>query len=519
MRIEDHLRETAVNMPDKTALVVGGIRMSYRDLDAQSDRVASALAARGVARGDRVLLVADNSAEAVVALYAVVKAGAIACPLNPQTRADKFSAICARIEPAAMIMQARLGGMAERVCSEDMPRIAIANDGAELRSGWIDFGTLAAGASLSESVDVGRPGGAGGAGELALLIHTSGSTGVPKGVMLTHDNVTAACTAIVTYLENTAEDIILSVLPLSFGYGLTQVVTAAMCGATLVLEKSFAFPRVILKRMAEEGVTGFPLVPTMAALLLQMKDLSPGFLPKLRYITSAAAQLPPVMSMGLRSLFPDAQLCIMYGQTECLRATWLPPQDVALKPTSAGIAIPGGEVAVVDERGVPVAPGVIGELVVRGPHVMQGYWRDEAATAAALRPAPEPWGRELRTGDLFRMDEDGYFYFVTRNDDIIITRGEKVSPQEVERVLYAFEGIREAAVVGTADPILGEAVKAVIVAEPGRRLDEREIIRHCARFLEDFMVPKAIEFRDSLPRTASGKIRLEEQHQATEATA
>jgi acyl-coenzyme A synthetase/AMP-(fatty) acid ligase len=196
----------------------------------------------------------------------------------------------------------------------------------------------------------------------------------------------------------------------------------------------------------------------------------------------------------------------MHGMTECKRCTWLPPEQLPLRPTSVGIPVPGTEAWVADETGARLGPGEVGELVVRGPHVMQGYWEDPEATARALRPGPYPWERVLHTGDLFRMDEEGFLYFVSRKDDIIKTRGEKVSPREVENVLYLLPEVREAAVIGVPDPLLGMAVKAVLVLAPGASLGEREVIRHCAARLEEFMVPKQVEFRVELPKTDSGKI-------------
>jgi long-chain acyl-CoA synthetase len=339
-----------------------------------------------------------------------------------------------------------------------------------------------------------------------MLVYTSGSTGFPKGVMMTHQNVVAAATSITTYLENTPDDIILNVLPISFDYGLYQVLMAAKVGATLVLEKSFAFPQAIFNRVIEEKVTGLPLVPTMAALILQMKDLKPGAFPHLRYITNTAAALPPDHIRRLQELFPSTTLFSMYGLTECKRCTWLPPAELPKRPGSVGIAIPGTEAYVVDDAGNRVGANVTGELVIRGAHVMKGYWENPEATAKALRPGPFPWEMVLHTGDLFRTDEDGFLYFVGRKDDIIKTRGEKVSPKEVENVLYALPGIREAAVVGVPDALLGYAIKAVVALAPGAELKEQDIIRHCAKNLEDFMVPKLVEFRDELPKTESGKI-------------
>jgi acyl-CoA synthetase (AMP-forming)/AMP-acid ligase II len=197
----------------------------------------------------------------------------------------------------------------------------------------------------------------------------------------------------------------------------------------------------------------------------------------------------------------------MYGLTECKRCTWLPPAELDRRPMSVGIPIPGTEAWVVGEDGQPLPNGEIGELVVRGAHVMKGYWNDPEETDRALRPGPLPLEKVLHTGDLFRADEDGFLYFVARKDDIIKTRGEKVSPVEVEHALYAMADVREAAVVGIPDPILGQAIHAVVVAEVGARLTEQVVIRHCAGHLEDFMVPRSVEFRDSLPKTDTGKIR------------
>jgi acyl-CoA synthetase (AMP-forming)/AMP-acid ligase II len=323
--------------------------------------------------------------------------------------------------------------------------------------------------------------------------------------MMTHRNIDAASESITTYLRNTPDDIILNVLPLAFDYGLYQLLMAIRLGATLVLEKSFAFPQAIFERIRVEGVTGFPLVPTMAAMILQMRDLEPGFLPSLRYLSNTAAALPPAHIARLRELFPTARLYSMYGLTECKRCTYLPPEELDRRPGSVGIAIPHTEAFVVDDEGKPVPPGVAGELVIRGPHVMQGYWRNDAATAQMLRPGPNPWEKVLHTGDLFRTDEEGFLYFVGRKDDIIKTRGEKVAPKEVETVLHAHPGIAEAVVIGVPDPVLGAAIGALVVlSDP--TLSEKDIIRHCARHLEDFMVPKIVEFRTELPKTDTGKV-------------
>jgi acyl-coenzyme A synthetase/AMP-(fatty) acid ligase len=297
---------------------------------------------------------------------------------------------------------------------------------------------------------------------------------------------------------------------LSFGYGLYQLITCMAAGATLVLEKNFVFPARALEIMVRERVTGFPGVPTMFALLLGLTDLARHDLHALRYVTNAGAALPVSHLQALHAALPHVQIFSMYGQTECQRVCYLPPEEVERRPGSVGIAIPGTEVYIVDESGARVPPGTVGELVVRGSHVMRGYWEKPKETAERFRPGSLPGETVLYTNDLFRMDEDGFLYFVSRKDDIIKTRGEKVSPKEVENALFAMDGVREVAVVGVPDETLGEAVKAFVVPQDGVLLTEREIRAYCAQHLEDFMVPTYVVFLSGLPKMSSGKIDRQE---------
>lgn len=504
MRVEEFVRRSAALRREKVALVAGAKRITFEELDAASDRLAYAMSQRGVSRGERVVIFADNSWEAVVGIFAVLKAGAIFTPINPSTKSDKLTYIINNCRAVAILTQARLLPVVTAALA-DAPSVTltIVADAHEPL-------TLPGAVRLEEIVAASgaRPLTIHGGIELdlAMLIYTSGSTGLPKGVMMTHQNIVAAATSITTYLENTCDDIILNVLPISFDYGLYQVLMAAMVGATLVLEKSFAFPNQIFDKMATERVTGLPIVPTIASIILQMRDFHGDAFPHLRYITNTAAALPPAHIERLQQLFPQARLYSMYGLTECKRCTWLPPSELDKRPGSVGIAIPNTEAYVVDDDGKRCAPGVTGELVIRGAHVMKGYWENSAATDHALRSGPYPWEKILYTGDLFRADEEGYLYFVARKDDIIKSRGEKVSPLEVENVLYRLPGVREAAVVGIPDPIVGMAIKAVVAVESGSGITAQIITRHCARLLEDFMVPKIIEFRDTLPKAENGKI-------------
>lgn len=504
MRIEAFLTRSAQRRPDKIALVCGDRRMSFAALDAASDAVAAALGTGGVARGDRVAILAENDTDTAIAVFAAAKAGAVLSPIHPATKPEKLRRILDKCRAAALVTGARLLPVAEEAAAGS------AHLRCSLVAGTDAAPRLPGAIRLEDAVAAGgRPPPAPGiALDLGMLVWTSGSTGRPKGVMLTHGNVEAAADACIAYLGNDERDVILNVLPLSHSYGLYQLLTAVKVGATLVLERSFAFPQGVLARMAAEGVTGLPVVPTIVAMLLR-QEAPAGAFDQLRYLTVAGAALPPAHLDALRAMLPATRIFAMYGQTECKRISYLPPEEIDRRPGSCGIPIPGTEAWVVDEQGRRVPPGVVGELVVRGPHVMQGYWEDPEATARALRPGPYPWERVLHTGDLFRADADGFLTFVGRMDDIIKTRGEKVAPKEVEAVLYELP-VEEAAVIGVPDPVLGLAIKAVLVPRPGAVLTARDVQRHCARRLEEFMVPKHVEFRDALPKTETGKISRRE---------
>lgn len=495
MRIETVLRNRADAAPERIAVSAGDMSLSYGELDEMSDRLASALRARGVRRGDRVVIFMDNIWEMPVAIFGVLKAGAIFCPVNPSLKADGLRFVLDDCRPSAVLTQGKYAGLCEDARGQASPIIVAARPtgGSPHALSFEECLTQRAGE---------RPE-AGTESDLAMIIYTSGSTGDAKGVMMSHANIDAASASIAAYLENTADDVILGALPLSFTYGLYQLLVAIRVGARLVLQKNFAFPHAVLAVARAEGVTGLPLVPTMAAMILALKDVEP--LPSLRYITNAAAALPAPHVAGLRDLFPNARLYLMYGLTECARATYLPPEELDRRPSSVGKAIPGTEAVVVDETGRPLPPDAVGELVVNGPHVMQGYWEKSAATEAALWAGPRRGERWLRTGDLFRSDSEGFLYFVGRKDDIVKVGGEKVALGQIEAVLQACPGVAEVVVTGAPDPILGTAIRALIVAsDPG--LAEQDILRHCAGKLPASMVPKEIEFRAELPLTASGKV-------------
>jgi acyl-coenzyme A synthetase/AMP-(fatty) acid ligase len=343
--------------------------------------------------------------------------------------------------------------------------------------------------------------------DLAALLYTSGTTGTPKGVMLTHQGLTFAVESIAEYLRLVPEDRILNVLPMSFGYGLSQLFLVTRLGSTLLLERSFAFPAETLRRIEEEQATVVPAIPTVLTTFTSMFADAGRTYDSVKCITNAAAGLPPALHEPIRRLFPNALIFRMYGQTECIRVCYLEPEAVDEKPTSVGRAIPGTEAFVLDDDGRPVMPGETGTLYVRGPHVMAGYWNAPGLTAEVIGEGLYPGDRILCTRDLFTVDEDGDLYFVSRSDEIIKTRGEKVSPIQVEETLFAIDGIKEAAVVGVPDELLGQAIRAYVVLDEGSTLDEAGVMRACRQHLEAFAVPQDVRFIDELPKTPSGKVR------------
>jgi amino acid adenylation domain-containing protein len=505
VQLESVLEESARRAGDRTALVCGPSRVTYAELDAAADRFANALIALGVRAGDRVAVCLDNSSEAVVAFFAVLKAGAVFVMMNPTTKAEKLARLLEDSGAVALVLSGRkLDAEAEFLeRATELRSIVVVGDSA----GGLGREVLAWNELLARH-EPSRPEKRARETDLAGLLYTSGSTGPPKGVMHSHRSLGTVVRSIAQYLESTGDDVVLSVLPLSFGYGLTQMLPTFLAGGTLVLERSFAFPQVTLQLLAAERATGFAMVPTIATILLQ-NDLSRFDLSNLRYLTNAGAGIAPELLGELRRRLPWVRIFPMYGQTECMRATFLPPEEVDRIPASVGRGMPSQEMWVVDDAGRRLSPGkdgCVGELVVRGEHVMLGYWNLRESTEAKLGPEPRPPARVLSTGDLFRVDADGWYYFVARKDDIIKSRGEKVSPREVEDALHTLEGVLAVAVVGVPDKILGETVKAYIVKKPGAEIDAQAVLRHAMRHLEDFAVPRSVEFVDALPTTGNGKI-------------
>ena len=515
--LHEWLRRSARRRPDKTALICGDVRRSYAELDASSDRLAASLCALGLRGQDRVVILMDSSVEAVIALYAVLKAGGVFVMLNGGVKAPKLDYVLRDAGAGILITHVSKAAVTTKAGADKRCRVVWAGPDAQMPGpssktciGWgraaeeadgaqPDVGTEESGATAPCVIET----------DLAALVYTSGSTGEPKGVMCTHHNMVSAARSIIQYVGNDERDVILNVLPLSFDYGLYQVLMAVMFGGTVVLEPSFAYLHRALERIGQERVTGFPVVPTIVAMLLAMQDPTKYDLSSLRYLTNTGAALPEEHIRRLRALLPGAAVFSMFGLTECKRVCYLPPGEIDRRPGSVGKPMPNTKARVVDEAGRETGTGETGELIVQGPHVTQGYWNDPDLTARTFRPGRYREETILHTGDWFRKDEEGFLYFVGRRDDLIKSRGERISAREVESAICGLAGVAECAVVGVPDEILGQAVQAFIVRGPQAGLTEKDVLRHCAENLEPFAVPKHVAFVLEIPRTAHGKVDRE----------
>ncbi len=493
--LAERLAEHVHTQPERTALVDGERRIDYAALDEHVNEFAAALRTLGVQAGERVALILPNSIEAVVATYAAWRADAVVVPLNAQAKARDF-------EPWLRHSGARL--VVHEVSNRDAraaiealdprPQVILVDDAAA--RGSLRWQVLPAGARIERPMPVA-------ADALAAIVYTSGTTGQPKGVMLSHANLTANVQSIITYLGLGADDSTVTILPFYYSYGASVLHTHLAAGARLVIEQNLVFPHLMVETMARERVSGFSGVPSTFALLLNRVRLGEYDLSSLRYLTRAGGAIAPALATRLRAAIPQARLFVMYGQTEATaRLAWLPPECFDDKPGAVGVAIPGVELEVRDEHGASAAPGTVGEVYARGPNVMQGYWRDAALTATVL--GTDGW---LRTGDMGHIDADGFLYLSGRRSDMIKTGAHRVHPNDVEEVIAELDEVEEVAVVGVDDDVLGQVIKAFIVFADDADTSIDRVKAHCRERLAAYKIPKFIEAATELPKTASGKIR------------
>lgn len=448
--------------------------------------MAARLRRCGLQPGERVALLLDGSPEYVAVYYGVLAAGGVVVALNTAAKAREMVAWLRHSEAQFLIADAH-SELAEVLAEGCICRFLGVAELSLWRGG--------SGLPAESAVPVGADG-------PAAIIYTSGTTGAPKGVTLSHRNLVSNVSAVVEYLRLTAADRVVHVLPFYYCYGNSVLHTHLAVGATVIIENGLVYPHRVLERIVEQRATGFSGVPATYALLLSRTQLDSSALGSLRYLTQAGGAMAPSDIARVRTLLPQVEFFVMYGQTEATsRLSYMPPEYLASKPGSVGIAIADTEIAVLDDSGQPLPAGRTGHICARGPGVMLGYWRDAEATEQVLRAG---W---LWTGDLGYLDDDGFLYIQGRSSELIKTGAHRVSPNEIEEVLLALDGVAEAAAAGVPDRLLGQVIKAWLVIRPGVRLDAREVLAHCRRSLPIYKVPKQIVFTDALPRTASGKVK------------
>jgi acyl-CoA ligase (AMP-forming) (exosortase A-associated) len=503
------LRSSALCFPDKEALVHGDQRLTYNEVSARVAALASGLRAAGLRRGERVGIYLDPGIAQVISIYGVSQAAGVFVPINGVLFPDQVAHIARDCSISALITSAsKLASLLPVLTQIHSLRfLVVVADGAEVEISLPvhDFDAMTAETDVTCN-DWGIE------KDLAAIIYTSGSTGRSKGVMLSHANIMAGATIVSTYLDITASDRILAVLPFTFDAGLNQLTTAFQRGCTLVLI-NFTFARQIVDTLVREQITGLAGVPTVWSLLVQPNSTLQKNPPQaLRYISNTGGAMPQSVLELLRAALPQTRVFLMYGLTEAFRSTYLPPEELDRRPTSIGKAIPDTEILVLNEQGRICKPGEVGELVHRGPTVSLGYWGNPEATGHVLRPNPllaseiGDMERVCYSGDLVKMDEDGFLYYVGRRDTMIKSSGFRISPTEVEEVVFQSGKARHVAAIGVPDELVGHAVKVFVVLRDGESWDKSALIDFCSERMPRYMIPKYLEVMDELPKTSSGKV-------------
>ncbi|HLK49267.1 MAG TPA: AMP-binding protein [Bryobacteraceae bacterium] len=491
---------------DRPALHLAHADHTYGELQDAVRAVACYLRRQGAVKGERAILVAENSLFWVAAYLGTLEAGMVSVPLPAGTPPEDLHAIVGITEARVAFVQAAIlhrnpglfRGM-HLITDRETAPIPIAVS----QTNWGEVLASGAGADTPDS-----PGDADG---LAALMFTSGSTGAPRGVMVSHRNIIANTESIIAYLGLTERDRIMDVLPFHYCFGASLLHTHLRAGASIVVDQRFLYPEAVLQRMIETRCTGFAGVPSHFQILLRNSSLARTALPHLRYVQQAGGCLAPGFVRQLRAALPGTRIFIMYGQTEATaRLSYLPPELLDRKPGSIGKGIPGVRLLVLDESGTSVLPGETGEIVAAGENITRGYWRAPAETAATFRNG------QLYTGDLATVDADGFIYIIGRAKDMLKCGGERVSCRRVEEELLAVAGVEDAAVTGIPDDVLGEAVQAFLVMRRpacGAACDWRrcrafreQVRTACRQRLPAQLIPRQIVLTPELPRSSAGKL-------------
>ncbi len=498
---------------DAIALTFGREQLGYGALAAQIKSVASGLRQLGLGRGERVAVWLEKRFETVVAVFGSSASGGVIVPINPILKPEQVGHILRDCNVRVLITSPERATALLDTLSEchDLRHLVVVGSADKLP----DIGGTAS-HSWTDLLETGpAPGHRVIDSDIAAILYTSGSTGRPKGVVLSHHNMVTGAKSVAEYLGNCADDVLLAALPLSFDAGLSQLTTGFHAGARVVL-LNYLMPRDVIKALQREHVTGLTAVPPLWIQLAQL-EWPDQIATHLRYIANTGGRMPLDTLTRLRVMLPDTRPYLMYGLTEAFRATYLPPEELDRRPDSIGKAIPNSEVLVLREDGTPCAPNEPGELVQRGPLVAQGYWNDPEKTAERFRPLPTgAAGREpglmlpeiaVFSGDTVRMDEDGFLYFIGRRDEMIKTSGYRVSPTEIEEVVYATRMVGECAAFGVPHETLGEAICIIVTPPSAGQPDMLALLAECRNRLPAYMVPSHVQVRPGpLPRNANGKI-------------
>ena len=499
--------------PSALALTFGKSTLCYAELQDAVNRFASGLLSIGLQRGERVAIYLEKRFEMVIASFGAPAAGGVFVPINPLLKADQVAYILRDCNVRILVTSPeRLALLQETLPSCHDLRHVVVLDHADTIASAGTLNICRWGELLDQPT---RSGHRLIDTDVLSILYTSGSTGKPKGVVLSHRNMVAGAKSVSSYLENHAGDTLLAALPLSFDAGFSQLTTAFHVGARVVL-LNYLLPRDVLKAIEREKVTGLTAVPPLYIQLTQLA-WPESTTEHLRYFANTGGRMPRETLEALRRHLPKTKPYLMYGLTEAFRSTYLPPSEVDKRPDSIGKAIPNAEILVLRDDGFPCAPNEPGELVHRGALVGQGYWNDPEKTAERYKPLPvHAPGREaglvlaeiaVFSGDTVRMDEDGFLYFIGRRDEMMKTSGYRVSPTEVEEILYATKMVGECVAFGVDDERLGQAIQVIATAPPQGHLDITALLMECRSRMPAYMVPQGIEIHTGpLPRNPNGKI-------------
>jgi len=499
------LEQSASKYQNKTAITFNKTDYTFEAITSEVNAFANHLQNIGTKRGDRVVILLGNTIETVISFWAILKAGAVVVPLGIELKANKIEYILKDSGAQVLITNNDiLSQNLKLLKAQNLTKVIVPQCDSAFQNDWVEkfeSTIVKANNSIVSSPAISI--------DLAAIIYTSGSTGEPKGVMLTHQNMIAATHSLNTYLGYTKNDKVLCALPLSFDYGLYQMIMSISTGATLLLEKEFTWPIFLLKKITNQKATILPAVPTMVMLMHEQNKVKPFDLSSIRMVTNTGAALTRTNIKMAQDTFTNSEIFSMYGLTECKRCTYLPPEDIDKKPDSVGIAIPNTELWLVDDKDDKITtPNEVGQLVIRGATVMKGYWKKPLKTAQKLRNSSIPGEKVLYTGDYCSLDEDGYLYFKGRMDHIIKSRGIKVSPKEVEDFIDTIPEVNAVAITSVPHKDYGEVLYAFVVLKDRQAISEDNIQSICKKHLEPYKVPEFVTIISSMPKTPNGKFNV-----------